>query len=128
MLTEIFDLEKKIYFFNFCNTGLDLGLLWTESKAKLKNSSIQKRKSRHKIHQNFMKFNENLMRRAFNSNSYLFPSALIRENRMKSSKSLPALKGFLLTNGINTGKKPGNALKVDDFEVENFESPTAFLV
>ena len=68
--------RQKCFFFIFCNTGLDLGLLWTESKAKLKNSSIQKRKSRHKIHQNFIKFNENLMRRAFNSNSYLFPSAL----------------------------------------------------
>ena len=35
---EIFDLENFFYFFNFCNTGLDLGLLWTEWKGKLKNS------------------------------------------------------------------------------------------
>ena len=34
----------------------------------------------------------------------LFPSALILENRMKWSKSLPALIGFLLKNPFNAGK------------------------
>ena len=43
------------------------------------------------------------MRRAFTSNSSLFPETLILwENRIKWSKSLPALKGFL----IKTPSKP----------------------
>ena len=65
ILTKIFDVEKKIYFFYFCNMGLDLGPLWMESKGKLKkfvdteeNEPIQNSskfmKISSKFHQNFM--------------------------------------------------------------------------
>ena len=56
--------RQKCFFFIFCNTGLDLGLLWTESKAKLKNSSIQPRTSRHKFHQNFIKISSKFWEKA----------------------------------------------------------------
>ena len=78
ILTKIFDLEKKIYFFIFCNTELDLGLLWTESKAKLKNSSIQPRTSRHKIHENLWTFYW-FWRRFSGSFSILTPNQEIHE-------------------------------------------------
>ena len=51
-----------------------------------------------------MNIHEISMRRAFNSNSSLFLSALILENRMKWSKSLPALKGVFNKNPIKAGK------------------------
>ena len=42
----------------------------------------------------------------------LFLENLIRENRRKWSKSLPALKVFLLKNGVNTSKDQGHFMRI----------------
>ena len=49
-----------------------------------------------------MKFNENLMRRAFSSNSYLFPEILIRDNPDEVTQILTGFEIVFIKNSIDS--------------------------
>ena len=59
-----------------------------------------------------MKFNENLMRRAFSSNSYLFPEILIRDNPDEVTQILTGFEAVFIKNCFKAGKDLGHFIRV----------------
>ena len=59
-----------------------------------------------------MKFNENLMRRAFSSNSYLFPEILIRDNPDEVTQILTGFEAVFIKNCFKAGKDLGHLMRL----------------